>query len=146
MAELKRKAGAIWRGDLKNGEGFLSTESKAVFEKPYSFSTRFENEPGTNPEELIAAAHAGCYSMAFANTLKKKGYDPKQIDTTATCTLSPKEGGGFEITKMLLHVRGQVDGIDEATFREIAKEADKGCPVSNLLRGGLTIEHDLDLI
>lgn len=146
MATIIRKAGVIWNGDLQNGQGLISTESQALYEQPYSFGTRFENEPGTNPEELIAAAHAACFSMAFANTLKKKGYNPESVNTNATCTLTPLDEGGFEISKMHLHVRGRVDDIDEATFKNVAREADKGCPVSNLLRHGLNIELDVELI
>lgn len=145
MANIIRKAGVIWKGDLKTGNGLISTESQALFETPYTFGTRFEDQPGTNPEELIAAAHAACYSMAFANTLKKKGYQPEQVDTNASITLVSKEGG-FEITAIKLHVRGQVAGIDAATFKAISKEADHGCPVSNLLRCGLEIEYDVELI
>lgn len=141
-----RKAGVVWEGNLKDGQGKISTESQALFEQPYKFETRFEDQPGTNPEELIAAAHAGCFSMAFASTLKRKGYEPERVDTTATCTLAPKEKGGFEITKMHLYVRGQVPDIDAATFQEISIEADKGCPVSNLLREGLKIEIETELI
>jgi osmotically inducible protein OsmC len=141
-----RKAGVIWAGDLKSGEGHISTESQALYEQPYNFSTRFENEPGTNPEELIAAAHAACYSMAFASTLKDKGYNPERVDTNAVCYLSSKDGGGFEIAKMSLHVRGQVPDIDADTFKELSKEADQGCPVSNLLRNGLEIEIDVELV
>ena len=144
--KLLRKAGVIWEGDLKSGKGVISTESQALFEQPYTFETRFENEPGTNPEELIAAAHAGCYSMAFASALKKNGYQPERVDTNATCTLEPLDGGGFAITKMDLHVRGQVPDIDEEAFKEISKEADKGCPVSNLLREGLEINIEVELI
>lgn len=146
MAKKLRKAGVIWNGDLKSGDGLISTESRALYEQPYSYSTRFEEDPGTNPEELIAAAHAACYSMAFANTLKKKGYHPERVDTNATITFESKDGGGFEITKMLLHVRGQVPDIDMPTFKEISKEADQGCPVSNLLRDCLDIEIVVELI
>jgi osmotically inducible protein OsmC len=145
MADLKRNAKAVWSGDLRNGKGQMSAASGVFNNVPYSFRTRFENEPGTNPEEMIAAAHAACYSMAFANTLAKKGYEPRTITTQATCFLSPKEGGGFHITRMRLQVRGEVPGIDEASFKQIAQEADQGCPVSNLLRPGLQIEHDVSL-
>lgn len=140
MVNILRSAGAVWKGDLRNGKGVINTESGALKEQPYTFSTRFEDERGTNPEELIAAAHAACYSMAFASTLAKKGYQPEKLETDATITFSPKEGGGYEITKMNLHVRGQVPDLDQATFEEISKDADKGCPVSNLLRCGLEIE------
>jgi len=144
--KILRKAGVIWEGDLKNGNGVISTESQALFEQPFTFETRFENEPGTNPEELIAAAHAGCYSMAFASTLKKKGFQPERVETNTTCTLEPKEEGGFEITKMHLHVRGKVPNIDEVMFKNLSEEADQGCPVSNLLRKGLEIEIETELV
>lgn len=147
MSEFKRKAGAIWKGDLKSGAGLISTESRALMEAPYNFGSRFEESgQGTNPEELIAAAHAGCYSMAFANTLKKEGYEPERVDTKAVCTITALDAGGFEITRMALDVRGEVEGIDEETFQEIAQKADQGCPVSNLLREGLEIEIETRLV
>jgi osmotically inducible protein OsmC len=145
MNEFNRKAGVLWTGDLKNGTGLISTESKALFELPYSYQTRFEDKVGTNPEELIAAAHAACFSMAVANTLKENGYNPVKTDTTATCTFA-SENGGFEITNMELHVRGEVPDIDEATFKKLVKKADKGCPVSNLLRDGLRIKITTTLV
>ena len=143
--KILRKAGVTWEGDLRTGKGRISTESQVLFEQPYSFNTRFEDVPGTNPEELIAAAHAACYSMAFASTLKKKGYQPERLVTSAACTLEPKEKGGFQITRMHLHVRGLVPEIDEITFEELSKEADQGCPVSNLLREGLEIDIEVEL-
>ncbi len=136
---IKRVGSAEWRGDLKRGQGGITTESGALKGEAYGFSTRFEQELGTNPEELIAAAHAACYSMAFALTLSNKGYAPESIATQATCSLE-KQGDGFAITKMKLEVAGRVPDIDAATFQEIAEAADQGCPVSNLLREGLTIE------
>ena len=139
MTDLDRKAGVLWTGDLKNGNGLISTESRALFEAPYRAETRFEEEVGLNPEELIAAAHAACFSMAVANTLKQEGFEPVQTDTTATCTLA-SNNGGKEITKMRLHVRGEVPGIDQDTFNRIVMEADRNSPVSNLLRDGLEIE------
>ncbi len=145
MAEFNRKAGALWTGDLKNGNGLISTESKTLFELPYSFQTRFGDKEGSNPEELIAAAHASCLSMALASTLEKNGFTPVQTETTATCTVASKNGG-FEITNMRLHVRCEVPNIDEATFKKLVIEADKGCPVSNLLRDGLNIEITSALI
>jgi osmotically inducible protein OsmC len=145
MAEFVRRAGAVWQGDLRGGKGTIRTESGAVVEEPYRFATRFENEPGTNPEELIAAAHAACYSMAFANVLAKKGYDPQRIETDAACTMTTGEGG-TRITAMKLTVRGQVPGMDEETFRQMAHEGDQNCPVSNLLRSGLKIELEAQLI
>ena len=140
MAEIYRKAGVIWSGDLREGSGLLSTESQVLYEQPITYSMRFEDAPGTNPEELIAAAHAACFSMALASTLKKNGYEPVRTDTNATVTLKPKNGGGHEITDMELHVRGDVPGIDQDTFDKLVQEAHKGCPVSNLLRHGLDIK------
>lgn len=137
--EFNRKAGVLWSGDLENGNGVISTESQALFELPYSYSTRFGDEVGLNPEELIAAAHAACFSMSVASTLKKNGFEPVRTDTTATCTLASKDGG-HEITNMRLHVRGEAPGLDEETFNRLAMEADKSCPISNLLRNGLNIE------
>ena len=145
MTDLDRKAGVLWTGDLKSGSGLISTESKALFEAPYTAGTRFEEEVGLNPEELIAAAHAACFSMAVANTLKQEGFEPVQTDTTATCTLA-SNNGGKEITKMRLHVRGEVPGIDQDTFNRIVMEADRNSPVSNLLRDGLEIEITSALI
>jgi osmotically inducible protein OsmC len=145
MTEFNRKAGALWTGDLKNGDGLISTESKTLYQLPYSFQTRFGDKEGSNPEELIAAAHAACFSMALASTLEKNGFTPVQTETTATCTAASKNGG-FEINHMLLHVRCEVPDIDEATFNRLVMEADQGCPVSNLLRDGLTIEISTDLI
>ena len=145
MADIRRTAHAVWTGSLIEGKGVIDATSGVLVGTPYSFHTRFENEPGTNPEELIAAAHAGCYSMAFSATLADKGYAPRRIETHATCIMTPQEGGGFAITGMQLKVRGQVPGLDNAAFVEIAHEADKGCPVSNLLRSGLSIEIDAAL-
>jgi osmotically inducible protein OsmC len=144
MAEFKRTGEATWEGDLKRGRGVLGTGSGAVSKAAYTFKTRFGGEPGTNPEELIAAAHAACYSMAFAATLSEKGHTPESITTKATCSLVSTDGG-FRIAKIHLKVRGKVPGIDEATFRQIAEEADTGCPVSNLLRSGLEIEREAAL-
>ncbi|MBN1247030.1 MAG: OsmC family protein [Anaerolineae bacterium] len=140
MAQIKRSAQARWEGSLRAGMGQINSESGAIKKQPYSFSTRFEDEPGTNPEELLAAAHAACFSMAFSLTLTEKGHKPEAIETHATCILASQPEGGFKITEMHLSVQGVVPGIDAATFREIAEEADKGCPVSNLLRPGLKIK------
>lgn len=145
MTEFNRKAGVLWTGDLKNGNGLISTESRVIYELPYTYQTRFGDQVGLNPEELIAAAHASCLSMAVANTLEKNGFTPVQTETTATCTLA-SQNGGFDITAMRLHVRCEVPGIDEATFNRLVIEADKGCPVSNLLRDGLKIEITAALI
>jgi osmotically inducible protein OsmC len=145
MTEFNRKAGVLWTGDLKNGNGLISTESKVIYELPYTYETRFGDQNGLNPEELIAAAHASCFSMSVASTLAKNGFTPVQTETTATCTMAP-QNGGHAITNMRLHVRCEVPDIDEATFNRLVMEADKGCPVSNLLRDGLTIEISTDLI
>lgn len=145
MTEITRKAGVIWHGDSRSGGGIISTESKALYEQPYNYATRFEDSPGTNPEELMAAAHAACYSMAFASTLKKNGFNPTEIETNAECTVEARNGG-HEITHMLLHARGEVPGIDNDTFQRLAREADQHCPVSNVLRNGLHIDLKADLI
>jgi len=145
MADITRIGEAEWQGDLKQGSGTLGTGSGVLDAQPYSFRTRFEDAPGTNPEELIAAAHAACYSMAFSHTLAEKGHRPESVRTRATCVLSPHEGCGFRITAMRLEVRGRVPGLDQGTFAEIAREADQGCPVSNALRPGMKIELDAKL-
>jgi osmotically inducible protein OsmC len=145
MTEFNRKGGALWSGDLKSGGGTISTESQALYGAPYAAETRFGDKAGTNPEELLAAAHSACFSMALASTLSKNGFDPVRADTNATCTVASKDGG-YEITSMLLHVRAEVPGLDPATFHKLVAEADKGCPVSNLLRSGLEIQIDAELL
>ena len=145
MTEMFRKAGAMWSGDSRNGYGSISTESKVLYEQPYTYQTRFGDEPGTNPEELIAAAHAACFSMALASTLKKNGFEPKETDTNATCTIAPIDGG-YDITRMQLHVRADVPGIDNTTFQQLVQQADTSCPVSKLLRNALEIQIDATLI
>jgi osmotically inducible protein OsmC len=145
MPKFERTAESVWEGDLRNGVGKLSTSSGVLTDVAYRFATRFENEPGTNPEELIAAAHAGCFNMALASTLKKKGHEPNRLHTTAVCTIESKESGGFEITRMHLAIRGSVDALSESEFKEIVEEADRGCPVSNLLRSSLQIEREVSL-
>jgi osmotically inducible protein OsmC len=145
MREFNRKAGVLWTGDLRTGKGLISTESQTLFELPYSYPTRFGDEVGLNPEELLAAAHAACFSMSVANRLKKNGFDPVQTETTATCTMTTGEVG-TKITHMLLHVRCEVPDIDEDRFEEIVQEANENCPVSNLLRNGLQIQITTALI
>jgi len=145
MVEIKRSGEGRWNGGLRGGTGQISSASGVLSDTPYSFGTRFEETAGTNPEELIAAANAACYSMAFAATLESKGYQPQQIHTRATCSRTRQETGGFRITKMRLETRGRLEGIDETTFKQIAEEAEAGCPVSNALRGGLEIELDAAL-
>jgi len=139
---MKQKASAQWQGSLKEGTGTLSTGSGAVTDKPYSFKTRFEGEQGTNPEELIGAAHAGCFSMAFSMILGMAGFTPDKIATSATITLEPKDGG-FAITASHLDVTAVIPGIDEATFQDLAGKAKAGCPVSKLLNATITMEAKL---
>ena len=146
MADLYRSASAEWNGDLRSGNGRMRTGSGSVQDQAYSFATRFENSPGTNPEEMIAAAHASCFSMAFANGLAKAGHKPESIRTTATCVLSPKDGGGFRVSKMKLETVGHVPGIDAAEFQRFAEDAKNNCPISALLAPGLdSIELDARL-
>lgn len=140
---MKQKASALWQGSLKEGAGTVSTGSGALVNKPYSFKTRFEGEQGTNPEELIGAAHAGCFSMAFSMILGGAGYTPDEIATTATITLEQKDGG-FAITASHLDVTATVPGIEDAEFQELANKAKAGCPVSKLLNATITMDARLD--
>jgi lipoyl-dependent peroxiredoxin len=146
MKQFDRKAGVLWSGDLKTGRGLISTESKVLFELPYTWSTRFGDEVGLNPEELIAAANAACLSMSIASELAENGFTAVQTETTATCSLSSKDGGGHAITNMRLHVRCEVPDIDEERFQELVRKADEKCPISNLLRSGVNIEITAALI
>ncbi|MCI0452089.1 MAG: OsmC family protein [Candidatus Latescibacteria bacterium] len=141
MPAIQRIANGTWHGDLKSGTGSIDATSGVLKDTPFSFATRFENAKGTNPEELIAAAHAACYSMAFSNYLSQQGHVPDTIATKATISL---EDG--KINKMHLETRGRVAGLDNATFKRLADEAEKKCPVSNLLRNGLTITLDAALL
>jgi osmotically inducible protein OsmC len=139
---MKRKASAIWRGDLKGGKGSISTESGVLKETQYSFSTRFENGVGTNPEELIAAAHAGCFSMAFSAELGKAGLTPESIQTTATITME-KTDAGFTVTESHLEMTAKIPGADRAKALEIANAAKAGCPISRLLNAKITLDANL---
>lgn len=139
---MKHKASAQWQGSLKEGSGILSTGSGALVAKPYSFKTRFEGEQGTNPEELIGAAHAGCFSMAFSMILGMAGFTPEKIATTATVSLEPKDGG-FAITASHLDVVASIPGIDDATFQDLAGKAKAGCPVSKVLNAEITMDARL---
>jgi osmotically inducible protein OsmC len=130
---LVRKSTAVWEGGFKNGGGTMKVGAGA-YEGRYSVASRFEQGPGTNPEELIGAAHAGCFSMALSLVLEQAGYKPERIDTTARVTID-KISEGFKITKIELETEGRVPGIDEKTFREKAEAAKKGCPVSMALTG-----------
>ncbi len=128
-----RTSSAVWTGDLKSGKGSMKLGSGA-WEGQFSFQSRFEEGTGTNPEELAAAAHAGCFSMAFSNELAKAGFVPTRVATTATARLEKTEAG-FAITRIDLVTEGQVPGIDDAKFQEIAQAAKKGCPISKLFTG-----------
>jgi lipoyl-dependent peroxiredoxin len=138
-----RKARAVWQGAGKDGTGHLSSDSGVLSSTPYSFKTRFESEPGTNPEELIAAAHAGCFSMALAFQLQGAGFTPTELATEAAVSLDPETGGGFKITKSALTLRANVPGIDRAKFEELARAAEKNCPVSKVLNADITMDFTL---
>ena len=137
-----RKARAAWRGTGRDGDGDLTTDSGVLSETPYSFRTRFENEKGTNPEELIAAAHAGCFTMALAFQLQTAGYTPTELLTEAAVSLEP-EGQGFKITKSALTLTDDVPGLDRETFDRLAKAAETGCPVSKGLNAEVTLDATL---
>ena len=137
-----RKAKAIWRGTGRDGDGDLSTDSGVLVSTPYSFKTRFENEKGTNPEELIAAAHAGCFTMALAFGLQTAGFNPTELSTEAAVTLEP-EGKGFRISRSALTLRAKVPNLDELNFAELAKDAEKNCPVSKVLKAEITLDAKL---
>ena len=139
---MNKFASAHWEGDIKKGKGTISTQSGALKEQPYGFNTRFEDEPGTNPEELIGAAHAGCFSMAFSLELGNAGYTADSIDTKAKVTLD-KDGDGFSITKIHLDMNARIPGIDDAEFQKIAKGAKEGCPVSKVLNADITLDAKL---
>ena len=136
---MKRKASAVWRGGLKDGQGSISTESGVLKETQYSFGTRFENGAGTNPEELVAAAHAGCFSMAFSAELGKAGFTPESIATTAIITLD-KTDAGFSVTASHLQMTAKIPGMDQARALEIANAAKAGCPISRLLKAEITLD------
>jgi osmotically inducible protein OsmC len=130
---MKRKASAVWRGDLKSGRGTISTESTLLKDAQYGFGTRFENGPGTNPEELIGAAHAGCFSMALSAELGKAGFTATEIATTAAVTLENHPKTGWTVTKIHLETVAKVPGVDAAKFAAVAAGAKVGCPISRLL-------------
>lgn len=140
---MKRKGSAVWKGSIKEGQGTVSTESGVLSDTRYSFSSRFENGKGTNPEELIAAAHAGCFSMALSLILGGAGYTPESINTTATVTIN-KEGEGFAITAVHLDVTAKVPGADRQTFETAANNAKVGCPVSKVLNAKITMDARLE--
>jgi len=140
---MQRKASAVWQGNLKGGKGTISTDSGVLSNTQYSFSTRFENGVGTNPEELIAAAHAGCFSMAFSAQLGEAGLTPDRIETTATVTLE-KNAAGFEVTSSHLDVRAKIPGASQEAFDTAANNAKAGCPISRLLNAKITMKASLE--
>ncbi|MGH8288402.1 MAG: OsmC family protein [Steroidobacteraceae bacterium] len=137
-----RKAKAVWRGTGRAGKGELSSDSGVLAATPYSFKTRFESEKGTNPEELIAAAHAGCFTMALAFQLERAGYTPAELATESAVTLEA-EGQGFRISRSALTLRARIPNVDAETFARLAAEAEKNCPVSKVLKAEITLDAKL---
>jgi len=142
---MDRTASAVWHGGLKDGKGVISSQSGVLKETQYSFGTRFENGVGTNPEELIAAAHAGCFTMALSAQLGAANLTPESLETTATVTLA-KSDAGFAITKIALVTKAKVPGADAAAFDKAAQEAKTGCPISKLFKGNADITLDAKLV
>jgi osmotically inducible protein OsmC len=140
---MKRRGSAQWQGGIRDGRGTVSTESGVLSEAQYSFSTRFEDGKGTNPEELIAAAHAGCFSMALSKQLGDAGMTAESINTTAAVSLE-KTDAGFSITKVHLDVTARIPGADSAAFQTAADNAKAGCPVSRLLNAEITMDAKLE--
>jgi osmotically inducible protein OsmC len=138
-----KKAWAVWNGGIKDGGGTISTETGVLKEAPYGFKARFENGKGTNPEELIGAAHAGCFAMALSLMLGEAGFTPEKIEAHADVSLD-KIGGGFEITASHLHVAAKIPGLDNVKFQQIANQAKAGCPVSKLLKANITMDAKLE--
>ncbi len=137
-----RKAKALWQGTGRDGSGQLTSDSGVLNQTPYSFRTRFEEVRGTNPEELIAAAHAGCFTMALAFMLQSAGFKPDELATEAAVTLVA-DGAGFRISRSALTLRARVPGLDQATFARLAQDAEKNCPVSKVLNAEITLDAAL---
>ncbi|MDH1282365.1 OsmC family protein [Pseudomonas chengduensis] len=140
---MKKTASAHWQGGIKDGKGTISTESGVLKDSPYGFNTRFEDKPGTNPEELIGAAHAGCFSMALSKELGDAGMTAESIDTTAQVTLDKVEGG-FEISAVHLTLRAKIPGAERSAFEKAVEAAKTGCPVSKVLNATITLEGILE--
>lgn len=138
-----RKASAVWQGTGRDGTGALTSQSGVLEATPYSFKTRFEDSPGTNPEELLAAAHAGCFTMALAFAIQREGFTPQELNTEAAVSLDP-DGAGFKITRSALTLRAKAPGLSEAKFRELAEVAEKTCPVSRVLNAEITLDALLE--
>ena len=141
---MKRKGCAVWTGDLRTGKGAISTDSGALTNLPYGFNTRFGDEKGTNPEELIGAAHASCFSMALSNELSKAGIANPRIETTAAIELKQQDGG-FTITSSHLTVKITAQGADKGAAQKAAETAEKNCPVSKLLKADITMETTIEV-
>jgi osmotically inducible protein OsmC len=140
--KMERKGSAVWNGHLENGTGTLTSGSGVLAQTPYSFRMRFEEEPGTNPEELIGTAHAGCFSMALSMVLGLEGLAPEKIETEATITLE-KNGEGFAVTASHLDVKAEIPGADEKAFQRLAEKAKASCPISKLMNAKVTINARL---
>lgn len=140
--KINRSASAVWSGGLKDGKGAISTQSGALDAQPYGFAMRFEGVPGTNPEELIGAAHAGCFTMALSNILGQVGLTADRMETTAVVTLEQGEGG-FSIPAIKLTLKATVPGTDDATFQKLAADAKANCPVSKLFKADITLDAEL---
>jgi osmotically inducible protein OsmC len=140
--KINRTASAQWKGPLKDGRGTISTQSGALDAYPYGFASRFEGTKGTNPEELIGAAHAGCFTMALSLMLGEAGFTADEMNTTAQVTLE-QDSGGFSITNVALTLRAKIPNIDDAKFQEITAKAKAGCPVSKLLKANVTLDAKL---
>ncbi len=139
---MERKATSVWRGSIKTGQGEISTASGALNKTPYSFNSRFgEGFTGTNPEELVSAAHSGCFAMALAGALDKKGYTPESLEVSAHVTVE-KDNDGFKVSKSRLMLRARVPDIDEKEFKKIAEDAKVNCPISKLLKADITLDID----
>ena len=139
---IDRKAHAVWQGNGKAGTGHITTQSGVLKDQPYGFNTRFEDKPGTNPEELIAAAHAGCFTMALAFQLQEAGFTATEMTTESVVTLD-KEGAGFKVSKSALTLTATIPGIEQAKFDELAHVAEKNCPISKLLNAEITLKATL---
>ena len=142
MLKINRTASAAWSGGLRDGKGSISTESGALAAYPYGFAARFEGKKGTNPEELLGAAHAGCFTMALSLILGEAKLTAEQMDTTAKVTLEQVEGG-FEISAVHLTLKAKIPGTDQKTFEELAGKAKAGCPLSKVLRANITLDASL---
>jgi osmotically inducible protein OsmC len=143
MASIHRSASAQWQGTGKEGKGNLTTQSGVLKQAQYGFNTRFENGPGTNPEELIAAAHAGCFTMALAFKLSGAGHTPESLDTEAKVSME-QEGGGWKIAAVALTLKARVPGVSADEFRKLAEDAKATCPVSRVLNASLTLDAKLE--